>query len=146
MSSLSHPVPNKYLNRSLWFAQFFVAFVFLASGLSKLFLPIPELAAMMTWPGQYPVAFVRSIGLVDMAGGIGIVLPSLTRIRPWLTVLAALCCVVLQMLAIAFHASRGEFSVLPLNFLLLPLCAFVLWGRGKRMPIASRGATAAHPR
>lgn len=142
MTSLLRPIQSRYLSAGLWLAQIFVVVVFIASGLAKLFTPLPELAAMMTWPGEYPVAFVRFIGLVDLTGGLGLLLPSLTRIRPRLSVLAAFCCVVLQILAIGFHASRGEFAVLPLNFVLLPLCVLVLWGRGRRLPILPRAATA----
>ena len=138
MNSLAHPVRNKYLSAGLWLAQFAAALVFLASGLAKLFTPMPELAAMMTWPGEYPEAFVRGIGLVDLAGGVGLLLPSLTRIRPRLSVLAAFCCVQLQLLAIGFHAMRGELTVLPLNFVLLPLCMLVLWGRGRWLPVMPR--------
>ncbi|SEO06316.1 DoxX-like family protein [Duganella sp. CF517] len=141
MTSFLLPADNRYLSAGLWLAQIAVALVFAASGLTKLFMPIAELTAMMTWPGDYPLPFVRAIGMVDLLGAAGVLLPSLTRIRPWLTVLAAGCCVLLQILAIGFHASRGEFSVLPLNFVLLPLCVLVLWGRGKSMPIKERTAS-----
>ncbi|WP_284202115.1 DoxX family protein, partial [Mesorhizobium tianshanense] len=52
--------------------------------------------------------------------------------------LAALGCTLLQISAIIFHATRGEFAALPLNFLLLALVAFILWGRSKRAPILPR--------
>ena len=129
---------GKPLRIGLWVAQVVVAIVFCMSGFMKLTTPIGELSAMMPWTGQVSAAFVRFIGLVDLAGGIGILLPALTRIQPRLTVLAALCCVVLQILAFAYHASRGETQVLPMNVLLLTLCAFVLWGRSKKAPIAPR--------
>jgi uncharacterized membrane protein YphA (DoxX/SURF4 family) len=135
MSTLA-PAPGKYLSAGVWLAQILVSLVFIASGLTKLLTPMPELAAMMRWPGEYPEPFVRFLALVDLAGGLGILLPSLIPFRPRLTVLASLCCIVLQILAIGFHASRGEFAVLPLNLVLLPLCVFVLWGRGRRVPIA----------
>jgi len=138
MTVLLRSADNRYLSAGLWLAQIAVALVFAASGLTKLFMPIADLTAMMTWPGDYPLSLVRAIGLVDLLGGAGVLLPSLTRIRPRLAVLAAGGCVLLQMLAIGFHASRGEFSVLPLNLVLLPLCVLVLWGRGKRMPIPER--------
>lgn len=134
-----NPMPaGKALRIALWVAQVLVFVVFCGSGFVKLSTPIPELSAMMPWTGQYSPAFVRFIGLVDLAGGLGILLPALSRIKPGLGVLAALACSVLQVLAIGFHASRGEFMVLPLNFILLPLCLFVLWGRGKRAPVAAR--------
>jgi len=139
-SLASTPPVGKPLRVGLWVAQILVAVVFCGAGFVKLTTPIPELSAMMPWTGQYPAAFVRAIGLIDIAGGLGILLPSLTRILPRLTVLAALCCVVLQVLAIAFHLSRSEAMALPLNFVLLPLCAFVLWGRARRAPVRPRGS------
>jgi len=81
---------------------------------------------------------VRLIGAIDIAGGLGILLPALTRIQPRLTVLAAIGCSVLQVLAISFHASRGEWSVLPLNFALLPCAVYVLWGRIRVAPVEPR--------
>ena len=130
---------SKPLRIALWIAQGLVTVVFCMSGVTKLATPIPDLAAMMPWTGEVSSGFVRFIGLVDLAGGIGILFPALTRIQPRLTVLAALGCVVLQVLAFGFHASRGEFAVLPMNVVLLALSAFVLWGRGKKAPVAPRG-------
>ncbi len=134
----SKPAP-KYLRIALWIAQVLVAVVFCGSGFTKLTTPIPELSAMMPWTGEYSVSFVRGIGLIDLLGGIGILLPALTRILPWLTVLAALGCVLLQALAIAFHLSRGEAMVVPLNLVLIALSAFILWGRARKAPILARG-------
>lgn len=129
---------GKPLRIALWIAQVLVAFVFCSAGYMKFTTPIPELSAMMPWTGQYSVAFVRSIGLIDLAGGLGILLPALTRIMPRLTVLAALGGTVLQVFALVFHLSRGEAMMAPLNVILLALCAFVLWGRSRRAPIRAR--------
>lgn len=130
--------PGKPLRIALWTAQVLLAAMFVMSGFMKLMTPIAELSAMMPWTGQVSAPFVRFIGVVDLAGGIGILLPSLTRIQPRLTVLAALGCVVLQVLAFCFHASRGETVALPVNVLLMALSAFVLWGRSKKAPILPR--------
>jgi ABC-type uncharacterized transport system permease subunit len=130
--------PSQGLKIGLWIAQALVFFVFTAAGLTKLFTPIAALSGMMPWTGGVPVAFARFIGLVDIAGGVGILLPALTRIKPGLTVLAALGCTVLQACAIIFHLSRGEAQVTPLNIVLLALSAFVLWGRGRKAPIQPR--------
>jgi hypothetical protein len=65
-------------------------------------------------------------------------LPSVTRIKPGRTVLAALGCVALQASAIVFHLSRGEAANTPFNFLLVALSLFVAWGRRSRVPIAPR--------
>ncbi|MBB3396039.1 ammonia channel protein AmtB [Rhizobium sp. BK060] len=112
---------------------------FTAFGVMKFFMPIDQLAAMWAWPGEVPAWFLRLMGIIDFAGGVGVLLPALTRIQPRLTVLAALGCVLLQISAMIFHLSRGEAPVLPLNVILLALSAFILWGRGKRAPIAPRG-------
>ncbi|WP_445219378.1 DoxX family protein [Bradyrhizobium sp. Pa8] len=130
--------PGRALRICLWVAQGLIFLAFGSAGLVKLLTPIPELAAMMPWAGQYSETFVRFIGLVDLAGGIGILLPALTRILPRLTVLAALGCSVLQVFALVFHLSRGEAPVAPLNVVLLALSLFVLWGRGRKAPIAAR--------
>lgn len=132
------PSAGKPLRIGLWVAQVVVAILFCGAGFTKLTTPIPELSAMMPWTGQYSETFVRFIALVDLAGGLGILLPALTRILPRLTVLAALGCVVLQVFAIVFHLSRGEAMVVPLNIVLLALSLFVLWGRGRRVPISPR--------
>ncbi|MCP3462564.1 DoxX family protein [Bradyrhizobium sp. CCGUVB23] len=137
-TALETASPGRALRIGLWIAQALICFAFSSAGLVKLLTPIPQLAAMMPWAGEYSEGFVRVIGLIDLAGGIGILLPALTRILPRLTVLAALGCTVLQVFALVFHISRGEAAVTPLNFVLLALAVFVLWGRGRKAPIAAR--------
>jgi hypothetical protein len=132
------PATSNGLRISLWSAQAAVSAVFCLAGYTKLTFPISELAAMMPWTGDVAPGFVRFIGLVDLTGGLGILLPALTGIQPSLTALAAIGCVLLQIIAFGFHVWRGEFSVLPLNVVLFTLSAFVLWGRTKKAPFASR--------
>lgn len=136
--SPSSPPAGKGLKAGLWVAQVLVFAAFSLFCAMKLFMPVETLAGMWVWPGQVPPAFLRAMGLVDLAGGLGVLLPALTRVKPGLGVLAALGCVLLQLAAMVFHASRGEFSGLPLNVILLALSAFILWGRGKRAPIEPR--------
>jgi hypothetical protein len=73
----------------------------------------------------------------DLCGGLGLVLSSLTRIKPGLTGLAALGCAALQVCAIVFHVSRGEAANTPFNVLLVALSLFVFWERRYRAPIHS---------
>ena len=126
------------LRVGIWVAQFVLAALFILSAFMKIATPIPELAKMMPWTGQHSELFVRFIGVVDLVGGLGLLLPALTRITPQLTVLAALGCSVLQVLAMIFHLSRGEAPVIPLNIVLLSLSLFVLWGRARKAPILPR--------
>lgn len=139
MASIS-PAPSgsRALHRALWVAQVLTAAAFIAAGLMKALTPIPELARSIPWAGAVPPGFVRGIAVVDLAGGLGLVLPGLLRIRPHLTVWAARGCAVLQVLAAAFHLWRGEAAVVPLNIVLLALSLFVLWGRSRRAPVAAR--------
>jgi len=133
------PTAGTAMKIGLWVAQVFVALMFCYSGYLKLATPLPDLAEMgMLWPSEVSPVFLTSIGLIDLAGGIGILLPALTRIMPRLTVYAAIGCSALQVCAIIFHAMRGELAVLPFNFILLALALFVFWGRSKKAPISPR--------
>ena len=130
---------GKPLRAAIWAAQVVGAVVYVGGGLTKLFTPIAELSHMMAWTGDLPEAAVRAIGAIDVAGGLGLLLPSLTRITPRLTVAAAVGCTALQICATVFHLSRGEAAALPFNLVLIAISLFVLWGRGKKAPIAVRG-------
>jgi hypothetical protein len=101
--------------------------------------PIPALAGMMVWPGDVPPVLVRFVGIVEILGAAGLILPSLFRILPGLTPLAAAGLSLVQILAMIFHLVRGEAAMAwPLNIVLLALALFILWGRWKRAPIAPR--------
>lgn len=126
-------------NIGLWVAQILLALVFGASGIMKLFQPIEALAGSMAWVSHSPPGLVRFIGAAELAGALGVILPALTRILPFLTPLAALGFVVIQVLAIGVHASLGETAVtLPINLVLLALSLFVVLGRTRKSVIAAR--------
>ena len=130
---------ERWLQISLWIAQVLLAFAFGAAGYLKTVTPIPELTTMMGWPGDFPAWFTRFIGVAEVAGAVGMILPAATRILPWLTPLAASGFAVVQVAAIGLHATRGETAMtLPINVLLLTLSLYVLWGRWRRLPIAPR--------
>ncbi|MBT0569574.1 DoxX family protein [Curvibacter sp. CHRR-16] len=137
-TTFSAPSASKGLRIGLWVVQALLALLYVYSGLTKFFTPIPELSQMMPWTGAVPEGFVRFIGIVDFAAGLGFVLPALTRIQPQLTPLAALGSTVLQILAFSFHSYRGEFMVVPMNIVILAGSIFVLWGRYKKAPIQAR--------
>lgn len=132
-SKTAFSTSSKLLNASLWVAQTLVFIAFVLIGWMKLFKPIPELAAMWPWTGQLPVVIVRVLAVIDIAGGVGIFIPALMRIKPDLTVAAATGCMVLQICAMTFHISRGEIGVIPFNVIFLALSIFILWGRRKRL-------------
>jgi uncharacterized membrane protein YphA (DoxX/SURF4 family) len=126
------------LNIALWIVQALLALTFIGTGLWKLTTPIPKLAAVFPWMGQVSPAFLYMTGVFDVLGGAGVILPSATRIKPGVTVLAALGCAALQACAIVFHLSRGEAANTPFNFLLVALSLFIAWGRRVKAPIAPR--------
>jgi uncharacterized membrane protein YphA (DoxX/SURF4 family) len=132
--------PRRALNIALWVVQVLLAAAFVASGLMKLTQPIDVMAAQMAWVTSVPAALVRFIGAAEVAGALGLILPSLTRIRPRLTVLAALGLVVVMVLASGTHLSRGEGGMVPVNLVLAALAAFVAWGRSQAAPVAPRAA------
>ena len=117
--------------RWLWAAQFLLCIGFVAIGLMKILMSIPALAAMWPWAGELPKPIVRLLGVVDLAGGVGVLAPMLTGILPRLTVLAAAGCAALQVCAIIFHTSRGEYGGLPVNAVFLALAVFIFLGRRK---------------
>ncbi len=126
----------------LWGAQLALAAAYGLFGSMKATQPLDQLAAMMTWIPDFPAAFVRGLGVVEMLGAIGLILPALTRIRPSLTVLTALCILLHQLCAVALHVSKGEFSVLGLNLVLITLAGFIFWGRRNKAIIFPRSASA----
>jgi putative oxidoreductase len=140
MSAVAHVATRsgKALTIALWVAQVLLFVAFGMAGFPKLTTPLDQLVGMMPWVGAVPGALVRFIGLAELAGAIGVVLPAATRVRPGLTPLAALGLLTVMVLAAVFHQSRGEASVLPVHAVLGGLAAFVAWGRSSRAPIAAR--------
>lgn len=130
--------PSKALRISLGVAQGLLGLAFGFAGVMKTTQPIAELAAKMVWPGAMPEALVRFIGASEFLGAVGLVLPSLTRIKPGLTALAAAGLVVVMLLACVFHLTRGELFALPINLTLGGIAAFIAWGRYRKAPIEAR--------
>ncbi|MHC2993725.1 membrane protein [Pontibacter sp. HJ8] len=129
---------NKALNITLWIAQVLLAGMFLMSGFMKVAQPIEQLSQMLPWASEVPAALVRFIGISEVLGGLGLLLPALLRIKPQLTVWAALGLVAVMVFASIFHISRGEFSAIGMNLILAAVALFVAWGRAKKAPIQPR--------
>lgn len=127
-------------NLGLWVAQIALALLYLAAGGAKLALPIDALAAAgMSFVFHVPEAFTRLIGILEILGAAGLVLPAATRILPVLTPLAALGLALLQVGATVTHALLGETAAtLPINLVLLAAALFVAWGRSRKARIFPR--------
>jgi uncharacterized membrane protein YphA (DoxX/SURF4 family) len=100
------------LNVLLWIVQGLLAALFLFAGGMKLILP-PE---AMAGPISLPLAFLRFIGVTEVLGAIGLILPGLFRIHVGLTPLAAAGLVIIMTGATVITATSG-----PLAAALVPL-------------------------
>jgi putative oxidoreductase len=129
---------NKALNITLWIVQGLTATLMLMSAYMKIATPILELSSKWKWTGELPETVVRLLGVIDLLGGIGIILPALLRIKPSLTPLAAVGIILLMISASVFHISRGESSVIGFNIMIMLLASFVAWGRYKKSRILPR--------
>jgi putative oxidoreductase len=123
---------------SLWAVQLLLAAVFGDDGFVKAMHPVEALTETFNWPAQVPEGLVRFIGGSELAAALGLVLPTATRILPYLTPFAALCLTLLMWAAFVFHTMRGEWQMLPVNVALGLLAAFVAWGRLGKAPVDSR--------
>lgn len=129
---------KKAMNISLWLAQGLIAAMFIMAGASKSFQPIEALGESMPWVASVPDNLVRFIGFSELLGGIGIILPALLRIKPNLTVTAALGLVAVMIMAGIFHVYRGEFTAIGVNAIFAAICGFIAWGRSKKAPILAK--------
>lgn len=129
---------SKALNISLWAVQIILAAMLIMAGTMKSTQPIEKLAAMLPWADQVPAWLVRFIGASEFLAAVGILLPSILRIQPKLTPLAASGIVVIMILAIGFHVSRGEASMIGINIFIVAAALFIAWGRFLKAPIVAK--------
>lgn len=130
---------ERALRYGLWAVQGLLAFSFVAAGGMKLAMPLDDLAANgIAFAGRSSFAFVKFTGLVELLGGIGVILPSALRILPILTPAAALGLVVTMLAATGEHLMHGESAAIGAPIFLGLLAAFVAYGRGVAAPIAPR--------
>lgn len=123
------------MNGVVWVVQVLLALAFLAHGLMFLF-PSPELEVLMN--ASIPKPFRLFLGVAEVAAGIGLIVPGVTRIQPWLVPLAAAGLVPIMIGATVLHVARAEYSASVTTAVLLALAAFVAWQRWRVRPIASR--------
>ena len=117
------------MNIALWIAQGVLAVMYLTAGQSKVFRTA-KAKEQLFWAKHRSDGFVRFVGTAELLGAIGLILPMVTGILPWLTVLAAVGLALIQLLAIVTeHLPKKEFKMIPVNTVLLALALFVLVGR-----------------
>ena len=129
---------QKNLNTVLWAMQGFLFLAFGTAGLLKLTLPIERLAELMTWPGAVPEPLVRAIGAAEIAGAMGVFLPALTRMQPWITSYAAMGLATVMICAVGYHLMLFQGKMLVPSILLGVIAGYVAWGRETAVPIKPR--------
>jgi uncharacterized membrane protein YphA (DoxX/SURF4 family) len=126
--------PNRGLHVALWVIQALLAALFLFAGGMKLAMPADKLAAM-----PLPVAFVRFIGVAEVAGALGLVLPAATRVRPILTPLAAVGLTIIMVGGVGVSIMQGMAATAWIPTLCGVLTGLVAWGRVAKARIQPRG-------
>lgn len=136
------------INGALWPLQVLFGFFFAGSGFGKVLLYDGALYAAapqaVAWYAAVPQPLIVFIGVCEVLGGIGLILPAMTGVKPSLTPLAAAGLTLTMILAAGFHILRGEFALVPANLLLGGVAAFIAVGRGKLRPIAPAIFTTSH--
>lgn len=113
----------------LWIAQVVLAFIFLMAGAMKLAKTKAELGEQMAWVEDVTESRLLTIGVLELLGAIGLILPGITGIGPLLVPLAATGLGLIMILAARLHFQRSEMPNVAVNVILLVLAVFVAWGR-----------------
>jgi uncharacterized membrane protein len=117
------------MNLTLWILQGALAVVYLGVGMAKVIQPRERLRPAMPYVEDFPENVIKFIGVVEILGAAGLILPPVTGVAPVLVPLAAAGLAMLQVLASLVHVRRKEFTNLPVNVALLASATVVAWGR-----------------
>lgn len=112
---------------AVWVIQGILATAFLFAGFMKATQPKEKLAPNMPWVNDYDANSVKLIGISELLGGIGLLVPWLTGIVPVLTPIAAIALAVVMVLAAIYHAKKNEIPAIGINgvmFVLLSIIAY----------------------
>ena len=117
------------MNTALWIAQILLVGMYGMAGAMKTF-QTAKAKEQFPWAKNRSDEYVRFVGISELLGALGLILPIITGILPWLTVLAAVGLALIQLLAIfTEHLPKKEYNIIPMNIVLLALSAFVVIGR-----------------
>ena len=117
------------MNITLWVAQILLAAMFGLAGVMKT-IQTAGAREQLPWAKNRSDGFIRFVGVSELLGALGLTLPLLTGILPWLTVLAAIGLTLIQVLAIfTEHLPKKEFNVIPINVVLIAIAVFIVFGR-----------------
>jgi uncharacterized membrane protein YphA (DoxX/SURF4 family) len=122
------------MNIALWIVQVLLAALFLFAGGMKLILPIEEMTKQMPMPGL----FLRFIGVCEVLGAVGLILPGLMRFRPGLTPLAAAGLVIITIGATVTTLATAGVAMALFPLVVGILAAFVAYGRWRLAPFSTK--------
>jgi uncharacterized membrane protein YphA (DoxX/SURF4 family) len=125
------------MNITLWVLQVLLAAAFFAHGW-LLLMPPPEIAAQMN--AELPRAFWVFLGAAEVLAAVGLTLPGITRIQPWLVPAAAAGVMLVMIAATIWHVARAEYSGAAITAVLLAMATFTAYGRWRLLPIRPRHA------
>ncbi|SRR6266540_1916627 len=117
------------MNIALWIAQGLLAAMYLMAGMMKTFQTV-KAKEQLPWAKNRSDRFVRFVGISELLGAFGLILPMLTGILPWLTPIAAAGLSLIPLLAIfSEHLPKKEYNIIPVNAILLAVSVFIIVGR-----------------
>lgn len=125
---------------ALWIIQILLGLLFLFAGGSKLVMSIEQMKELARQAGQSPLpgVLLRFIGVAELVGGLGLILPGLLRIKPLLTPLAAMGLLIIMIGAVVITLSSGAIGSAVFPLIVALLLVFVAYGRWRLAPIPER--------
>lgn len=124
-------------DRILWVLQWVLGLYFIAIGVMHFVVP-DGLPDVMSWMYELSDTLHYVSGAAEILGGLGLILPSMTRIRPELTPLAAIGLMAVMVGAIIWHVGRDELTNIGFNVVLAVLLGYVAYGRARLAPLQAR--------
>lgn len=122
------------MHTRLWAAQIVVGLFFIVIGVLHLVVP-DNLPGQLEWMYDLSENLHYLTGVAEILGGLGLILPGLTRRWTWLTPLAATGLILLMAGAIVWHLGREEFTNVATNVILVLALSFIAYGRWRAHPL-----------
>jgi uncharacterized membrane protein YphA (DoxX/SURF4 family) len=135
--------PQSGMNITLWTLQILSGLFWSVTGFGKVLCWNPSVwnqtLPRVAWFSAIPQGWFVLIGICEFLGGVGLILPAMTGVKPKLTAYAAIGLTIIMALAAGFHLLRQEYgSFLPFNLVLAGVSAFIAYGRLVLRPLGSR--------
>jgi uncharacterized membrane protein len=127
------------VNRVLWVLQVVFGLYFVAVGVMHFIVP-DGLPAQMEWMYELSDTLHTLAGIAEILGGLGLILPAVTGIRPELTSYAAFGLALVMIAAIFWHVGRSEWTQIGFNVVNAAVLAFIGYGRMRLHPIGARSS------